>query len=325
MKYDVVTIGAATRDVFLKANIKPQIDKKSITHESICFPLGSKNEIEEIFISTGGGATNAAVTFARQGLKVSCISRIGSDKTGQEILHELKKEKVDTSLIQKDKKPKTGYSTIIVANDGSRVILVRRGVSADIKFSQINLDKIKTKWFYITSLAGNLNLLKKILTYAQKNGIKTALNPGSRELKEGIGKLRPIFKKVDVLVLNQDEASALLGIPFEKEYKIFRELDKMVTHIAVMTKGKNGVSVFDGEYIYSASTPNSPVIERTGAGDAFGSGFVSYLARGKPIEEAIQFAVANSTSVIQYFSAKTGILKKGSFGKYKKVKVIKQK
>jgi len=322
--YDIITIGAATRDVFLESkNFKPTKDKNSPSGESLVFHLGSKNEVDRVYVSTGGGATNAAVSFLRQGLKASCISRVGSDSFADEIISELTKEGVDCSLIQKDKRPETAYSTIVTAVDGSRSIFVRRGVSADLKFSEIDKNKLKTRWFYITSLAGNLDLLKKILNYAKKNNISVAFNPGSKELQAGLEKLAPLFNKVDILILNEDEASELTGIHFKKEKEIFKFMDDIVDGILVMTKGEKGVSVSDGKDIYSAGIPKSPVIERTGAGDAFGSGFLSAILQKKDLSYAVQLATANSTSVIQYFSAKTGILKKGKWGKYPKVKVSK--
>ncbi len=324
MKYDIVTIGSATRDIFLESkNFKPKKDKNSPSGESLIFHLGSKNEVDKVHVSTGGGATNAAVSFARQGLKVSCISRVGSDSFANEIFSELSKEGVDCSFIQKDKKPETGYSTIITAINGSRAIFVRRGVSASIKFSQ--KAKIDTEWFYISSLAGNLSLLEKILNYAKKNNISVAFNPGSKELETGLKKLAPLFNKIDVLVLNEDEASELTKIPFEKEEKIFKFMDEIVDGILVMTKGPKGVSVSDGKHIYSAGISKSPVVERTGAGDAFGAGFVAALLHKKDLSYAIQLATANAGSVIQYFSAKTGLLKKGRWGKHPKVKVSKIK
>ncbi|MBI3671733.1 carbohydrate kinase family protein [Candidatus Azambacteria bacterium] len=324
--YDLITIGAATRDVFLKSKkITTHKDAHYRTGSALCFDMDSKNELDEVHLSTGGGATNAAITFARQGLKTASIVRVGSDSFGKEIIDELKKEKVSVEFVQKDKKPETGYSTIITATDGSRVILVKRGVSADIKFADIKLSKLKTRWIYISSLGGDLALLSKILNFAKKNKIKTAWNPGQKELNAGLERLKPLIKSVDAFMLNKDEASALLNLPFKNDAEIFQKLENMVKGIVVMTKGKEGVSVYDGKDIYCAGIPKSPIVGRTGAGDAFNSGFVSAIASGKEISYAIQLGTANSTSLIQHFSAKTGLLKKDQWGKYPRVKVSKNK
>ena len=92
----------------------------------------------------------------------------------------------------------------------------------------------------------------------------------------------------------------------------------------MVTDGPNGAMVKDTEgKIYYAGVPNSPVVERTGAGDAWSSGFVSEFFRGGNIEKAIQFGTANASSVVTKFGAKEGILKKGDWGPWPLVKVEK--
>ncbi len=68
--YDIVVFGSATRDLFVKSKeFKTLKNKKFITGQGLCFNLGSKIKIDELFFATGGGGTNAATTFANQGLK----------------------------------------------------------------------------------------------------------------------------------------------------------------------------------------------------------------------------------------------------------------
>jgi len=76
--YDVITIGTATQDVFLKSrDFKVLKDERFITGQAECFALGAKIEVPDIFFTTGGGATNAAVTFARQVLKLPQFAKWG--------------------------------------------------------------------------------------------------------------------------------------------------------------------------------------------------------------------------------------------------------
>ena len=85
MAYDVITIGSATRDVFIwpkNSEIQVVKDKKYKTGEGMCFNLGSKIDVPEIHFRTGGSAVNAAVTFAKQGLKASALCRVGKDSRG---------------------------------------------------------------------------------------------------------------------------------------------------------------------------------------------------------------------------------------------------
>ena len=97
---DVLTIGAATRDVFLKSkNFEPKKDKNSPSGESLVFQLGSKNEVDDVFLATGGGATNAALTFSRQKFKTACVARVGSDSFGEMLMSEVEKENISCEFL----------------------------------------------------------------------------------------------------------------------------------------------------------------------------------------------------------------------------------
>lgn len=112
-----------------------------------------------------------------------------------------------------------------------------------------------------------------------------------------------------------------MGLGFDKEEEIFKAMDEIVDGIFIMTKGHDGVAVSDGKNIYSAGVPDSPIVERTGAGDAFISGFVAEYSRSSDIVKSIQLATANSSSVVTQYGAKAGILKKGNTGPWPLVEV----
>src|SRR3989344_1490987 len=122
--YNIVTIGSATRDVFLRAeDFELRQHADSPTGMEQCFPLGSKIEVKEITFTTGGGGTNAAVTFARQGLKTACIGSVADDINGREIMEELKKENIETKFFQKIALGYTAYSVIFIHPNAERTIL----------------------------------------------------------------------------------------------------------------------------------------------------------------------------------------------------------
>jgi len=92
--FDIVTFGSATRDLFVRSkNFDIFKNKKFISGEGICFNLGSKVYIEDLFFATGGGGTNTAATFAKQGLKTAYVGKVGNDPGGEAILKELKELK----------------------------------------------------------------------------------------------------------------------------------------------------------------------------------------------------------------------------------------
>lgn len=294
-----------------------------------CFPLGSKIEVKEIVFTTGGGGTNAAVTFGRQGFKIACVGVVGSDTAGEEILAELKKEGVEP-IFQKHSDDFTAYSTILVHPNAERTILSYKGEGQHFDVNKIPFDKLKAKWFYIDSLGGHYDLFEALVNHAVKNGIKIACNPGGKELDHGFIKLKPLLKRVDIFAVNKEEGASLVGTESVNQNETLICLQQAVKGVVVLTDSHNGVKVLvngseqfrnGARREYSAEVPNSPIVERTGAGDAFNSGFVAEYIRSGDIVKAIQFGTANASSVVTKFGAKAGILKKGNWGPWPLVEV----
>lgn len=170
------------------------------------------------------------------------------------------------------------------------MVLVYRGASHEFKPKEVNWDAVKGDWMYITSLAGNFEMLKQLLKQAKIRGIKVALAPGELELAKP-KKLKALLAGVDILLGNAQEMMELFGINDVKELM----LNTIgACHYIVVTDGPNGVYVSDSNKIYRASAYKKvKVIDRLGAGDAFGSGFVSVIACGGSIQDAVTLGSAN--------------------------------
>jgi len=320
--YDIITFGSATWDIFLEPEkYKVKKDRSFVTGKGICFNLGSKVDVKNIHFSSGGGGTNTAVAFLRQGFKVAYCGSIGDDVSGKEIVEELKRLGVDTKFIVK-KRAKTTNHSIILNLPKERTILVHRGASEFLLKKDIPWDKLKAKWLYLGPLSGKLSkITEDIIDFASKKRTRVALNPGSSQLSLPKKTIKKILGKVDVLILNQEEASLLTGIDYKKEQKIFKKIDKLCSGIVIMTKGSKGSVVSDGKYLFEAGIVPVKVLDRTGAGDSFASGFVSGFIKTGDVKYSIQLATANAASCLQKKGAKKGLLKKGE--KFKKVRVSK--
>ena len=304
----VLTIGAAVQDVFLSHSpeLKPVSDKTA-DELFLKIELGSKNDVNNINFSTGGGATNAAVTFAKQGLHAQFMGTIGHDPAGRAVLDDLDKEGVDTAYVSYSDKYSTGYSVVLLASNGERSFLTYRGASTHYDIKNFNLSESDVDWLYSSSMAGNVDVLDKIFNQAKQLGIKVFFNPGKDELKK-TDKLRVLLEDVDILSVNREEAQQI--VDGEDLEELVRRLSHLVP-IVIISDGPNGVMASDGKTIVRAGMyEDVPVIDRTGAGDAFGSGFLSYWATGKSLKDSIVFASANSTSVVTKIGAKAGILHK---------------
>lgn len=306
----IAAFGAASQDVFVSGQgIQAEFDPRTNEYmEEFAedFKLGAKLTVDKVVFSTGGGATNAAVTFARQGHTSSFIGKLGNDIAAANVVAELDKEAIDTRYVIHHPTLGTQYSTILLADNGERTILIYRGAAnsheakdyQDIDFSQFD-------WIYVSSFAGAFDALDTILRGAKASGTKVMFNPGDGELSNA-EKLRSLLEDVDVLSVNREEAKMI--IQGESSEELVRHGLHYVPAI-IISDGPNGVTASDGKTIVRAGMyEDVPVIDRTGAGDAFGSGFLSQWAMGKPLKDSIVFASANSTSVVTKIGAKEGIL-----------------
>lgn len=301
----IISIGAAVQDVFLLGNIfRPQREEDGDMVEE--FELGSKNDVDDVVYSTGGGATNAAVTFARQGLHSICFGHIGNDIAGQAVMDGLHKEGVDTSIVKYEKDQGTGYSTLLLAPNGERTILTYRGASTEFKMRETDFHDMTADWIYVSSLGGNIGALHTIVNYARAHNIKIAANPGKAELKQK-AEIKKILPELSILSLNKEELQMIFQGRTLEELVV--AASKIVPCVIGTDGPKGSIATYEGKIFTAGMYEDVKVVDRTGAGDAFSSGFVAGAVKGFSVEEAMTLASANSTSVVQHVGAKPGILK----------------
>ncbi len=329
--FDVATIGSAARDVFLGVDFETIRWDKTESRRAYVLPLGEKLEARNFFPTIGGNAANAAVTFGRQGFKTACAAEIGRDASGEEIKRRLRKEDVETEFLRFHPTRPTSYSVLILEK-GERTIINYRGAADFFRLPNLNLNRLKSRWWYV-SLAGESDrMLKGLLNFARKNNTSVAFNPSGHHIRHRRAEILSSLKDISFLVLNEEEASLLTGISFKNERAVFKKLDKLMPGILAVTSGKGGATISDGKYIYKAGIfRERKLVDRTGAGDAFGSGFVAGLIRQirnpkfeirnlspEAVKYAIRLASANATSVVEKIGATEGILTKKEFDKDKR-------
>jgi len=343
----IFTLGGATQDIFIHYQDPESLvfkSKKEI-RSYLLLEKGAKIEVETLSYSTGGGATNSAISFKKLNFDVATFIKIGIGKAGQYVLDQLEKYKINTKYVLRDKKIGTGLSYIIPSFEGDRTIFAYRGANAHLKKSEVPLEAIKKSGhLYITSLSGNSSkVLVPMTNYAKKNNIKVAVNPGVSQLSVGCKTLAEALKNIDIFILNSQEAKIfLLSLakqlsPKELERDIkspikFEELPQLVKSlvyieninfnlkdfckeimsrgpsIVVVTNGEEGVYVAHKKTIYFYPSLPTNVVDTVGAGDAFGSCFTASIFKGLKIEAALINGIINACSVISYEDAKTGLL-----------------
>lgn len=305
-KYDVITIGSAVRDVVFYTDEGELIKnpKKDLTKlELLGFELGAKLKSDEVHFTFGGGATNTAINFSGLGLKTGAVLNVGDDMDGQDILNNLKKHKVDTSLVKTDKKNRSGLSYLVVdENSNEHVVFVYYGANNNLNLNPGDLKNVNTDWYYISSISSNK--WSQIIKTALTSTAKIAWNPGVTQLRVGYKKLSSIFPDIEVLLLNKDEAIELVlsKNPKNKTLDIkslLREIFLWGPGIVAVSDGRKGVWVYDGINIYFNKPHHKNPKDTTGAGDCFGSTFVAGLHKTDyDIKKSIKLAVANSSSLV---------------------------
>ena len=303
----IVSVGSALQDVFLIDRDDFSTDINIGGHGYFDrLELGAKVDIDKIEFSIGGGATNAATTFARSNHESIFMGSVARDPAGRAVIDLLDKENIDTSYITFTKGLHTGYSVVLLAPSGERTILTCRGASA--RFDLLNpddLDLIQPDWLYVTTLRGDMDMLDKLFTKAKKLGAKIMFNPGMQEL-EHTKKVIGLLEDTDILLVNKAEASAI--VPGVRLEELLSHLQNYVQTV-IVTNGHQGSIASDGDKTYRVGIyEDVKVLDATGAGDAFGSGFLAAYAADKSFRQSLIFASANSTAVVQKLGAKKGIL-----------------
>ncbi len=307
-KLDLITVGGATVDISFYSKDGELITTGNATKQKLlAFEYGAKIIADRVFVTCGGGAANAAISASRLGLKSAIACRIGSDENGKIVWNNFKTNKVDTGLIKLDSKNQTAFSTILTIDNPSKehIAFIYRGANADFSAKDINTDKLKADWFYITSLPkiGWVEIVAKIV----KVGKNIVWNPGNEQLKD-LTNLKKFLPKIRVLIVNRDEAL---------EFKKLKDIKGLLQYIfelgpklVVITDGANGAYAYDGKKYYFMKAKTTKVVNTLGVGDAFGSALTSALIYDKNIKEALEWGIKNSASVVSHIGAQAGLLTK---------------
>lgn len=308
-KFDFISIGDTTLDVFLELEEDTKIIKKDgVEYLGVAF--AEKIPIKKFTsIPAVGNSANVAIGTSRLGLNTAFYTILGNDSIGHEMADILKKEKISKDYIVFDKKRASNFSAVLNYN-AERTILVHH------EHRDYNLPKMSsTKWVYFSSLAaGHEKLHKQIPAFVRKTKAKLGFNPGSFQLREGVKKLKPIIKECTVLFVNREEAQELVGKNSDIK-KLLVKLSNLGPKISVITDGPKGSYAYDGKKFLFLKIFPAPLVERTGAGDAYSTGFLSALAQGKGVLNAMRWGTFSSASVIQHIGAREGLLSKQEMNK----------
>jgi 5-dehydro-2-deoxygluconokinase len=322
-KYDVLCIGSATVDSFLK--IETPLAK---------IKMGDKVIVSAIEKHSGGGATNSAFALAQFGLKVKVLTKLGNDHDGEFIAQELSSHKIDNICLHHSHKHTDVAAIMDYVKDRDRVIYVHKGASEDLTEHDFKLSQLNTTWIYLATLMGtSFKTGESIAKYASKHKIPLLFNPSLYLAQKGETELKFVLNAASILVLNLEEAQALLKNNSSSMEQLLKQLHQLGPETVVITNGpkrlyayhKNyivnqeslsgkktplGLLLGDSqvEYIYSLLPSKVKVVHTAGAGDAFTAALLGAMIKKYKFEDCLKIGQANASSVIQAVGVKHKLL-----------------
>ena len=318
-RFDLITIGGATEDLSVLLSDYRLIDNQQdfLAKKLLAIEYGAKTIVKESFVEYGGGAANLAVAAQRCGLKVASLIAIGDDRRSQDIVANLKTNKINTNLIQTIAGQQSAMSIVLIGQDGEHTIITYRGANDLLKINRTIAKQWNSGWLYISSLSGAQWL--KNLTAIFASGKQIAWNPGQLQLAAGLAKLQPFLRKTDILIVNQDEALQLLASHKAEKRRLAdysKNIDQLIRRLwyygpklLIVTADSRGTWAYDGQQlIHQPAYPVKKIIDTTGVGDAFGGTLVAGLIKTNNLKKSLRLAAQQSASVLTQRGAQSGLL-----------------
>ncbi|UCG94009.1 MAG: carbohydrate kinase family protein [Candidatus Aerophobus sp.] len=293
----------------------------------LCSPIdkvpepGELISTDEISLSGGGHAHNAAVSLARLGLKVGALGKVGYDHFGDFLKEDLRKEGVDISKIAVSHKLGTSKTMIILTHSEDRRFIHTLGANADFNIDDIDFNYLSQgKVLYVGGYGVLPELeedsLTKLLKFAKLHGLITVLDVVIPHTEvRWINKCKRALEFTDFFLPNSDEARLITGRvePREQAKEMLRHNYEMTV---VITMGKGGSFVRTKDKIARASTYEVEVVDPSGGGDAFSAGFIFGVVNGWELEETLKLASAMGASAVREVGTTTGVFTRSEAEKF---------
>lgn len=251
---------------------------------------------EESFIKSetdtpGGSAANTVVGLARLGLDTSIIGKIAEDEDGDLIEYNLAVNGVYTNNLIYSETGSTGKCLGFVDSEGERCLYIDPGVNDEIKMGEINLLNIMNcRIMHYTSFVGEsfgtqIELLEKLSPQTV-----LSFDPGMLYVQKGFDELKPILDRTDILLINESELRLLCNNNDASVQELAIEFLDLGIETVVVKQGSEGVYATNGTEECLVEAFKAEVVDTTGAGDSFNSGFLYAYLKGYKLEQSCRIA-----------------------------------
>ncbi|MFO0806364.1 MAG: ribokinase [Gemmataceae bacterium] len=232
----------------------------------------------------GGKGANQAVMAARRGAEVRFIARVGTDPFGRDMLEHFRSEGIDTRHVRLTEGVSTGAAVITIDAQGRNTIVVVPGANGMLTAADIEAarDAIESAGALVCQMEVPWEANAAAIRIANAAGVPVLFNPSPapERLPDST------FADVAVLCLNETEASILTGVPAEESEACAKDLLGRGVPAVVLTLGERGCLLGTKSLMKLIPAPRVPVVDTTGAGDAFLGSLAFDLAAGLELEAA---------------------------------------
>lgn len=271
--------------------------------------IGETIEGSAIHYVPGGKGANQAVACARLGANTQMIGAVGDDLFGADMLRALKETGVATEGIARLKQEASGTATILhTPNDNCIVIVPGANGRVTPELLQSNAEYIQSADLMLVQLEIPTETVWHALSLAKASGVRTILNPAPACLLPD-----ELLKLCDYITPNETEFLMLngkdTGIEGDEETWAgwLRAWEEKYGSKVVLTRGSKGASYLEEGQMHTVSAPSVDVVDTTGAGDCLNGALGYALAQGKPLHEALVFAVKAASVSVTRFGAQAGM------------------
>jgi len=292
-RFDVVGFGALNVDTLLKVDKIAGAEEESFIHDYV--------------EACGGSAANTMVGLARLGCSVGFVGKIADDHEGQLQINCFQKEGVNTDGIIHSPKGKSGVCLGFVDKKGARALYINPGVNDQIEFREIQASYITdTQFLHLSSFVGekSFRVQKKLMSFLP-DSVKVSFDPGSLYAQKGLSAIEPIIQNSFVMMPNALELELITG---EREIpKGAQMLIDMGVEIVAVKMGDKGCYVSNGEEKMTLQPYKVPVVDTTGAGDAFDAGFLYGLVHNRTLEDCGKLGNFVASRSVMKMGARDGL------------------
>lgn len=300
---DLITVGDVKLDTFVVIDSASVHCELKNTECKICVNYGEKIPVAAFVTQIAGSAPNVAVALAKMHFTTSVLSRMGDDIVYDNALRFLEENKVSSKLI-KPKKHMRSSAAVVLNYKGESTQLVDFAPHEYVLPAKLP----QTKFLHVCELGDGYEKMYTEVTAKANGGLRVSLNPGAVQIRERKQELFELIAVCEVLFVNLVEAKAILQKPDDSIHVLTAGLKALGPKYVVITDGARGAYAYDGAQLDLAPAFPGTMVEATGAGDAFASGFLGALLKGKEHAEALRWGSVNAASVIEQVGPTAGLL-----------------